>query len=90
MNSSSSSVNSSPDDYFFESINRLLDAEAFSALPGWRSSQLFLRDFSLSSLSVSLMRAMVSEEKHFMTHEMPLVWSLVVLHSGHMSKSNIA
>jgi hypothetical protein len=73
INSSSSSVNSSPPFFFFYNKNLLLLAEAFSARPGYISSQLFFNAFSLSSLSVSLISAIVSEEKHFITHEMPLV-----------------
>ena len=58
--SSSSSVNSSPANYFFLKMNFYLEILAFSARSGSSFSQDALRAFSLSSLSVSLIRAKVS------------------------------
>lgn len=80
---SSSSVSSSPAFYFFLRINFCLDKAAFSALPGSSASQDAFKAFSLSSLSVSLMRAKVSLLYTLIFHVISADSSFWVLPSGH-------
>ena len=86
----SSSVSFSPRFCFMRAryFWRLL--AAFSALPGSAASQLAFKAFSLSSLSVSLMRARVSELKSLIHQVISSVYSFTVLHSGHRCRSNTA
>ena len=86
----SSSVRAWPDFCFCWIKYRWRDFAAFSARPGSAVSQLNLRAFSLSSLSVSLISAIVSEVKNFRTHVIFSVYSFKVLAIGHRCKSKIA
>ena len=88
--STSYGVNSSPPSllsckkYFF------LAFFARSARPGSLSSQDFFNSFSASSLDVSRIIIMLSEEKVRKTQIKSLVSSFKVLHSGQSLKSNEA